>query len=267
MGRNRQLAYAKMRDAVTFVLKTGGRASSLMLDALLPPACPITGEAVSAPGGLSPKGWAQVQFIDDPVCACCGVPFAHDYGSGAMCGACIAEPPSFESARAAVVYDDASHKLIVAYKHADRTDYAPMLGAWIARAGAGIVSAETILIPTPLHRKRLAARRFNQAALLASIAAKRLGCRYEPMALQRLKPTPPQKDLSADARKRNVAGAFGVRPRSVDMLKDSHIVIVDDVLTTGATISACARALKRAGAGRIDALVAARVVRQGQDAI
>lgn len=268
MGDTRQPKIAvKIHETYSLLKRAGRYASASLLDALLPPACPITGDPVSAPGTLSPQGWAQIQFIDDPVCARCGVPFAHDYGDGAQCAACMADPPSFESARAAVLYDDASHKLIVAYKHADRTDYAPMLGAWIARAGAPIVSSQTILVPTPLHPKRLAARRFNQAAMIAKIASAHLRCRYDPMILQRIKPTPPQKDLSADARKRNVSGAFAVRPESVDGIKKAHIVIVDDVLTTGATVSACARALKKAGAGRIDALVAARVVRHGQDAI
>ncbi|MEO0879678.1 MAG: ComF family protein [Pseudomonadota bacterium] len=238
-----------------------------MLDAVLPPLCPITGEPVSEAGNLSAGGWSQLQFIDDPVCAACGAPFAHDYGEGALCGSCLASPPSFDRARAAVTYDDASHKVIVAFKHADRTDFAPMLGSWLARAGAPMATARSILLPVPLHRRRLAERRFNQAAMIAEIAAEKLGCGYDPMALERTRATMPQKELSEDARKRNVSGAFGVRPGAGDLVKGAHIIVVDDVLTTGATISACARALKAAGAGRVDALVAARVVRHGQDAI
>lgn len=252
-GERRIAAFAGMIGA------WGSRA----LDLILPPACPITGEPVEKPGLLSAAGWSQLQFVDDPVCAHCGAPFAHDHGAGALCAACIAEPPAFERARAAVVYDEASHKLIVAFKHSDRTELLPLLAGWLARAGAPLIREGTIIAPTPLHPRRLLARRYNQAALLAGALAKRTGAPLLVDGLKRLRATPPQKSLSADARRRNVAGAFAVNEARAAAINGARVLLVDDVLTTGATLSACARALKKAGAKSVDALVLARVVKGG----
>ncbi|MEE2690840.1 MAG: ComF family protein [Pseudomonadota bacterium] len=237
------------------------------LDFILPPTCPISGERVAAPGTLSAAGWARLSFIDDPVCARCGYPFEHDHGESAECAACIAEPPAFEAARAAVAYDDASHSLVTAFKYADRTELAPLLAGWLARAGAPFLRPETVLVPTPLHRRRLLARRYNQAGLLAVGLSKLKGLPVLHDALLRTRPTPPQARLSAQGRKRNVEGAFAVREERREELKGRAVVLIDDVLTTGATLSACARALKRAGAARVDALVLARTARNGVEAI
>ncbi len=238
-------------------------ATTRLLDALAPPLCPLTNEPVAAPGFLAASAWAHLQFIDDPVCSRCGAPFAHEFGEDLACARCIAEPPDYDTARAAVVYDDASHGLIVSFKHADRTELAPMFAQWLLRAGAGFINRQAIVAPAPLHRRRLFSRRFNQAAILATAVARSCGARFEPMLLERLRATPPQKDLSPDARRRNLAGAIGVRPGKKTIVKGAHIILIDDVLTTGATLSACARAAKKAGARRVDALVLARVVKGG----
>jgi ComF family protein len=237
------------------------------LNLLLPPLCPITGERVAAPGLLSAKGWLQLQFIDDPVCARCGMPFAHDEGEGAMCAACIAEPPAFDSARAAVLYGDASHKLIVAFKHSDRTELAPLLAGWLARAGRPLFNEGAVIIPCPLHPLRLLHRRYNQAALLALSLSRATGTPTESSLLKRQRDTKPQQRLSAEARRRNVAGAFEVPQALAARADGRRFILVDDVLTTGTTLSACARALKRAGAARVDALVLARVSRSGVEAL
>ena len=240
--------------------------ASRALDLILPPTCPITGERVEKPGHLSAKGWSQVRFIDDPVCARCGAPFAHDEGEGALCPACIAAPPAFDRARAAVIYDEASHKLIVGFKHSDRTELGPLFAGWLERAGAPLLREETILIPTPLHKRRLLARRFNQSALLAQRLAERAGAKLLSAGLKRVRATPPQKNLSAEARRRNVAGAFEVAADHKAEIAGAHIIVIDDVMTTGATLSAAARALKRAGAAKVDALVLARAMKGGVDA-
>ncbi|MEQ1930575.1 MAG: ComF family protein [Parvularculaceae bacterium] len=245
------------------VLTAAARAA---LDLLLPPLCPITGERVAAPGLLSASGWSQLQFIDDPSCATCGVPFAHE-GDGATCAQCIAEPPAFDRARAGVVYDEASHKLIVAFKHSDRTELAPLLAGWLARASAAIDFTDALIVPCPLHPMRLLGRRYNQAALLALALGERAGAEVAVEALLRVKATPPQQKLSAEARRRNVAGAFAANKRWQKRLEGRAVILIDDVLTTGATLSACARALKKAGAVRVDALVLARVNRGGIDAL
>ncbi len=238
------------------------RAGVSVLDAIVPNACPVTGEPIARAGALGAGAWEKIRFIDDPVCARCGAPFAHDFGEGAQCASCIAEPPAFDRARAAVVYDGASHALIVGFKHADRTDYAPLLAGWLARAGAGMVDASTILAPVPLHRQRLFSRRFNQSADLARRLARATGARFAPLFFERLRSTPSQKGMSADQRRRNVAGAIGVRASQAQSARSAHVVIIDDVMTTGATLSACARAAKKAGAGQVDALVLARAMKE-----
>lgn len=250
--------------AIAGSLRAAGR---LALDFLLPPTCPITGERVSTPGLLSARGWSELQFIDDPVCALCGAPFVHDEGEGAICASCAAEPPSFDAARAAVVYGEASHKLIVAFKHQDRTDLAPLLASWLVRAGAGFVPPDALVVPCPLHPMRLMARRYNQAAMLAIAFGKATGRELALDALRRVKRTPPQKEMSAAERKRNVAGAFAAADSWRDRLEGRRIVLIDDVLTTGATLSAATRAIKKAGATRVDALVLARVSRGGVAAL
>ncbi len=249
------------------VLQATASLSRTATDAVLPPLCPISGARVAEAGMLSPEGWTQVHFIADPVCAQCGAPFALDYGAGAICPACVADPPRYDAARAAVVYDDVTAPLFNAFKHGDRTELAPMFAIWVARAGSGFCSSGALLAPVPLHRRRLIARRYNQAALLAHGVAQRLNAPLNPALLVRRRATKPQQSLSPERRRRNVAGAFTVHPDARAAVRGAHIVLVDDVLTTGATLSACASALKRAGAPRVDALVAARVVSAPANAI
>ena len=236
-------------------------------DLLLPPMCPISNEPVSGPGLIGPASWASLHFIEKPHCRRCGVPFATDYGDDVECPACFMEPPDFDRARAAVVYDDASHRLVVGFKHADRTELAPMFAKWMARAGGDLISKDAILAPLPLHRTRLLSRRFNQSQLLASSLAEISGARLSLRGLQRYRATPPQKQLSAAARRRNVAGAFKVAKEARGLITNAHIILIDDVLTTGATLSSAARSLKRAGAAQVDALVLARVIKGGVGAM
>jgi ComF family protein len=241
---------------------------SRALDLAMPSHCPVTQEEISAQHALSASAWGAAHFIEAPFCPRCGVPFSADYGGEVECPSCIAEPPDFSCARAVLVYDDASHRMIVGFKHSDRTELALMFAEWMIRAGNTIITRSSMLTPVPLHRWRLLKRRYNQSAILASAVAQKSGAKLSIGEFVRKRATPPQKDLTIDGRKRNVAGAFGFCSAAArESFLGKHVVLIDDVLTTGATLSAAARALKRAGAARVDALVLARVVKGGLGAI
>lgn len=257
---------AQIMSATNAMLRRAGRRG---VDFLMPPTCPVTGERIEDPLGLSAAGWRAIHFIDEPFCDRCGAPFAADYGAGVLCPACIAAPPAFERARAAIVYDDASHGLVTGFKHNDRTERAEAFGAWLARAGRIFVEGGSpIFTPIPLHWRKRMYRRYNQSALLGARAAARLNAQYADDLLVRVRATRQQQSMtSSSARRENVAGAFVVRKSRIRDVAGAHIVLVDDVLTTGATLSAAANALKRVGAARVDALVLARVVKGGVGAI
>lgn len=237
------------------------RLPGLLLDVLLPPRCLSCGATVEAPGALCPACWAGMDFLVPPHCAACGIPFDFDLGPGALCGACVREPPHFERARAVLRYDASSRGLVLAFKHADRTEGAPTFGAWLARAGADLVAEADLIVPVPLHWTRLFRRRYNQAALLARALGRETGLAVVPDGLVRRRRTPPQGRLSPAARRRNLAGAFAPKPARAPRLAGRRVLLVDDVLTTGATASACARALRRGGAAAVDVVVLARAGR------
>jgi len=239
------------------------RAGSRMLDVVLPPRCLKCGATVDSVGSLCATCWPEVAFLAPPQCATCGLPFEFDLGPNAVCGACAAEPPVFAHARAAFRYDDGSKDLILRFKHADRTDSAPAFGRWMARAGAALLADADLIAPVPLHWLRLFMRRYNQAALLASALGELSGKPAVNDLLLRRRRTPSQGGLGPLARERNVAGAFVVHPGRRARLRDKRVLLVDDVLTTGATVSACASVLLRGGARAVDVLTLARVVRTG----
>lgn len=235
------------------------------LNAILPPRCLSCGVIVAETGALCGPCWEGVQFLTPPMCAQCGYPFELDPQGHSLCGACLARAPAYDRARAVMAYDAGSRDLLLAFKHADRTEAAPALAKWLSRAGAELLEDAEIIAPVPLHRRRLFQRRYNQAALLAH-ALGRLDIGHGeavvlPQLLRRVRNTPSQGRLSASGRRRNVAGVFKVAPRLLDRVAGKRILLVDDVLTTGATVEACARVLKRAGASGVDVLTAARVVR------
>jgi len=243
------------------------RLSALFLDRLLPPSCFLTGIPVDKAHRLSGPAWASLHFIDAPNCPGCAVPYAVDPGPGHFCANCLADDRPLSRTRAAIVYDDASHRLITALKFGDRLDLAPMLADWMIRCAGPLFDAEPLLVPVPLHRKRLAARRYNQAQVLSDAIARKTGLTAPPDLLRRHRATTPQTDLSMEARLRNVTGAFRLAPKAGAQVEGRSVVLVDDVFTTGATLGACARPLLRAGALRVDALVLARVVKTEAGAI
>lgn len=233
------------------------------VDFVLPPRCPASGEIVDAPGMISPAAWDRLRFIADPLCACCGLPFGFDGGAGvdALCLACLKERPLFDSARAAVAYDDGSRELILRFKHGDQTHTVQSFIPWLRRAGRDMLAQADALVPVPLHRGRLLKRRYNQAALIAAALAREVGRPWLPDTLRRTRATEIQGRMNARARLKNVRRAFAVPPQRYTDVAGRRIVLVDDVYTTGATVAECARALRVAGAASVHVLTVARVVR------
>ena len=195
----------------------------------------------------------------EPLCDGCGRPFAFEVEADSLCGACMARRPAYDRARSALVYTGNARELIHRFKFRDETSLAPLLTVWAQEAGAALLREADWVAPVPLHWMRLYRRRYNQSALLAGRLAAACGTAFAPAMLRRVRRTRPQTELGRRERGRNVAGAFRVSPAWQDRVRGTRIVIVDDVLTTGATLEACARVLKRSGAARVDALSVARV--------
>jgi ComF family protein len=232
-----------------------------VLDAVMPPHCLTCEEAVEVQGTLCAGCFRFLHRITAPLCLRCGVPFLHagQAGRDGLCPGCLERPPVFDTARAALRYDAASQKLILPFKHADRPELAGPLAAQMARAGAALLARCDLIAPVPLHWRRLFARRYNQAALLARHLARQARRPCIPDLLSRRRPTPPLGDLGAAARAALLDDAFAVRPRAILRLRGRRVLLVDDVMTSGATAEACARALLAAGAAAVDVLAAARV--------
>ena len=235
------------------------RAAKALLDLLLPPRCIACGEEVSAAPALCPACWRKLTFLGEPCCSCCGLPFAHDLGGEALCGGCARARPAYDRARSALRYDEGSRRLVLSFKHGDRLHAAPAFGEWMRRAGAALLADADVLVPVPLHWSRLLRRRYNQAALLAYAIRGKSGVEVLPDALRRRRRTASQGNFGSDGRRRNVRHAFELRPGT--KLRGLKVVLIDDVLTTGATVEECARVLRRGGALRVDVLTLARSLR------
>lgn len=248
------------------VARGAGAALTRGLDLLLPPVA-LDGGVRPLSHGLSAASWGRIVFLDAPVCDGCGIAFEFDQGPGARCPACMAQPRAFGRARAACVYDDHSRDLILKLKHADRTDLAPLFARWLSRAAGPLLEECDAVAPVPLHWRRLLARRYNQAAEIARPLAGLAGRRYVPAALVRWRATGTQGGKSGRGRRENVRAAFAVPASSRRLVEGRRILLVDDVLTTGATLDACAKALQAAGAAGVDVAVVARVQAAAQLAI
>jgi ComF family protein len=245
--------------AIARVAAGGGRA---LVHTVLPPTCLACRKPAGITGGLCAKCWQDAGFIERPYCERLGTPFAFDSGSPLISPGAFADPPVYDRARAAMRFGDVARDLVHLLKYGDRLDLVKPFGNWMTRAGAELLAEADALIPVPLHWTRLFQRRFNQSAELARAIARRSKVRVIDEALVRVRATPPQVGLARDERAKNVHGAFAVAAAAKPKLRKLRIVLVDDVLTTGATANACARVLRRAGAARIDVLTLARVVDQ-----
>jgi len=229
---------------------------SQLLDLLLPPRCISCQEIVLQEKSLCVDCWSEANFITAPFCSCCGLPFEIDIPDQALCLDCARAHPPFKTARTVFPYDDFSKGLILAFKHGDRTDLAPTMAAWMRRSAAEMMSKCDLILPVPLHWRRLGARRYNQAALLCHELAKLNTTPCDPNILKRIRHTPSQGHLSRMARQRNLQAAFQV----TQDVTGRSILLVDDVLTTGATILNCTNVLLKAGAKEVHVLTFARVI-------
>ena len=246
-----------------------GAASGLfraVLDLVLPPRCLSCGIPVTEPGTLCGSCWTALTFISAPNCAACGVPFVFEVPDETLCGQCQRRRPRYDRARAVLRYDSASRDLVIAFKHGDRTDSAPTFAAWLHRAAGDLLDGGPVLVPVPLHPARLRARRYNQSALMTAGLARISGLDWSADGLVRTRRTRSQGRLGRDERRRNVGGAFALTERGRDTVAGRAVVLIDDVLTTGATVEACARPLLAGGAASVVVLTLARVTSVGATA-
>ena len=248
-----------VRRALSAVSGAWSHAARFALDIALPTLCvscrePVDGEGVCA------NCWAKLSFIAPPFCPRLGIPFVYDPGPELLSMEAIASPPAYQRARAAVRYDDVARTLVHALKYQDRTDLAPAMGRWMARAGHELLDGADVLVPVPLHWRRGWSRRYNQSGALARVIGQQSGVKVAAEALRRVRATEQQIGLSRAQRAENVQGAFKVAQDRMADIHGRRVVLIDDVLTSGATSDACARALLRAKAAQVDVLVFARVV-------
>ncbi|HEY0148801.1 MAG TPA: ComF family protein [Allosphingosinicella sp.] len=235
-------------------------ALQLALDFALPPRCPACGVITVDPHQFCLPCWTSLVFLGDPCCACCGLPFEYDPGEG-LCGRCIADPPRFDRLRAAVGYGEVARRVALKLKYSGRPGVAETLAALMVRHLHSAPS-DALLVPVPLHRWRIWKRGYNQSALIAAALSRRTGLELAPDLLRRVKATPPLRGMGRRERAETVRGAFRVPSEAKERLRGRHLILVDDVYTSGATASACAKALKRAGAAEVEVLCWARVLRE-----
>lgn len=242
--------------------KLGRRLAALwrgLVDIITPPLCLGCGAQVMEPASLCTQCWSGLRFLDHPVCDVMGTPFAYDQGEGILSAEALADPPGWDKARAAVLFDEHSKEIVHQLKYRDRAEAGIFMGRLMARAGSGLLQEADFIVPVPLHRWRFWRRRFNQASYLAQRIARATPPKFEPGLLVRTRATAQQVGLSARERQRNVKGAFAVPFEAKAAIGGKCIVLVDDVRTTGSTLRACTAALREAGATKIYVLTFALV--------
>lgn len=233
------------------------------LHIVFPPRCLACGEAVGTDHGLCGTCWRDAQFVSNPCCDRCGTPLPGEAepDQTLLCDDCHSDPPPWQRGRTALVYKDTGRRLVLALKHADRLDLVTPMARWMVRAGQPILAPEMIVAPVPIHRLRLLKRRYNQSALLAQVIGRETGLRVEPELLIRHRATPPQDGHDKALRLENVAGSITVNPKKQALLQDKMVLLIDDVMTSGATLRVTAEAALAAGAISVSVLTLARVAK------
>lgn len=234
--------------------------TALSVGLFFPPVCLDCRRRVVEPGALCGACWPKLRFLERPWCPVMGTPFSHDFGEGFLSAEAIANPPPFERARAAVVYSGVARHMVQGLKYSDRTDLARWMAGWMARAGGDLIAEADVIVPVPLHWTRFLRRRFNQSAELARVIASRSSRKFAPLALKRVKATRQQVGLALAERQNNVQAAFKVPLEHDIEVAGRRVLLVDDVYTTGSTVMAATKALKKAGASAVDVLTFARVL-------
>ncbi len=234
-----------------------------VIDAVYPPSCLLCKQETITPSGLCTACWVETGFIAGLACRVCGMPLSGDGAEEALCDTCLQSPPVFQNGRAALLYQGGGRKLALALKHGDRLDIARPMAQWMAKAGSWLLGECDVIAPVPLHWRRLLMRRYNQSAELARHVGRITGKPVIPDLLLRKRATPSQDGLDRAARFANQQGAFQLAPRFAARVQGKRVLLIDDVMTTGATLSACADACLAAGIRQVDVLVLARVARDG----
>lgn len=235
------------------------------LRVVYPPQCLSCGAGVDRDGTLCPLCWRDCEFITGCACTRCGLPLplpgAGEAGDDLLCDDCLVTDRPWQAGRAAVAYRGIGRDLVLALKHGDRPDLAGPLGEWLARAAGPLIAADMLVVPIPLHPRRLLKRKYNQAALLSARLAAACGLRHAPGLLRRIRATPAQDHRSHAERYENLRGAFAVPPRFRDQIKGRAVLLVDDVMASGASMTAATRALQAVGAGAVSVAVLARAMK------
>jgi ComF family protein len=239
-----------------------GKTLAACADLVVPPCCLVCRGPLSAHHLLCAHCWREVHFIRPPLCDVLGMPLPFDTGGRMVSAAAMAHPPAYARARAVAHYSGAMRTLIHQFKYADRHDARALFGRWLAEAGRDLIASVDVVAPVPLSRWRLLSRRFNQAAILAQELSRHTGLAVDLRLLQRSRSTPTQVGLTRDQRRRNLAGALRVPRGRRASVEGRNVLLIDDVITTGATVEACARALLRTGAARVDVLALALVTNE-----
>ncbi len=226
-------------------------------DLILPPICLHCHEPIADHGVLCAHCWQQIEFITPPLCERLGTPLTYGNDERPLSTAALRDPPVFGRARAAARFTGVIRHLVHGFKYADRHEASDMFARMMRSAGAELLRDADVLMPVPLHPRKLWNRRYNQAAILAWKLSALTGLPVDVSSLRRARATRSQVGLSSGERRSNVASAFAVQPSAADFIRGKHVLLIDDVITTGSTLSACARLLKNAGASEVDCLAVA----------
>ncbi len=232
-----------------------------VLDAVYPPTCAMCDAETVQTGHLCAACWRGTRFLSGGVCELCGAPLAGESEPGDRCDECLFTSRPWSRGRAALAYEGRARTFVLRLKHGDRLDLVPPAARWMVRAGAPIWPEAPLLVPIPIHWMRRLRRRYNQAALLAHGIARLTGAEVAPMALIRIRHTAPMQDRTRAQRAEDLADAIAPHPRQGGRMAGRSVMLVDDVMTSGATLAAAARAARAAGAADVRVLALARVVR------